>query len=111
MLIEDVDSLSHAEHIDENNKKTPKKKMLWLCITSVWLWFNLVSTPFLILWPDLDDKTQLWYIMWGNELVWILDMVRQFFDKPRKSKAADVYDIAVAYMKSYFIIDLVATVP
>lgn len=57
---------------------------------SFWLWFNLISTPFLILWPDLDQSSKsFWYILWLNELVWLLDMVRKFVDKPKGSKAED----------------------
>ena len=50
-------------------------------------------------------------MLWFNELVWVLDIVRKFGDKPKKSKARDIFENAIAYMKSYLIIDLAATFP
>ena len=50
-------------------------------------------------------------MLWFNELVWILDVVRKFGDKPKKSKARDIYENAINYMKSYLLVDLVACLP
>ena len=38
-------------------------------------------------------------------------MVRKFFDKPKKSRALDVYEIATQYIKSTLILDVVSTLP
>ena len=78
---------------------------------SIFLWFTLLSTPFLMMYPELNDIQNLYYMLWMNELVWVLDIVRKFGDKPKKSKARDIFENAIAYMKSYLIIDLVATFP
>ena len=51
------------------------------------LWFNLLTTPFIILYPELEDIQNLYYMLWFNELVWVLDIIRKFGDKPKKSKA------------------------
>ena len=50
-------------------------------------------------------------MLWANELVWTLDIFRKFLVKPKKSRATDTYEIAVAYIKSTLIIDLIATLP
>ena len=62
-------------------------KPIWHSFTSFWLWFNLITSPFLILRPELQDNKTFWYALWFNELVWILDILRKFFDKPKKSRA------------------------
>lgn len=55
---------------------------LWYCIISCFIWFNLVSSPFLILWPELNEDQYLYKILWANELVWTLDIFRKFLVKP-----------------------------
>ena len=86
----------------------------WKCILSISLWFNLVSTPLIILWPEISDNSEsktMYYLLWLNELLFLLDMIRKFFDPPKGSRATDVYEIAVNYMKSTLILDASATVP
>ena len=82
---------------------------------SISLWFNLVSTPLLILWPDITEDSEsktLYYLLWLNELFFLLDMIRKFFDPPKGSRAAlDVYEIAINYIKGNLILDVVATLP
>ena len=51
------------------------------------------------------------YMLWGNEMFYMLDVVRKFFVKPKKSKAVDVYENAVNYIKSTLILDFIATFP
>ena len=84
---------------------------IWYCIISCFIWFNLVSSPFLILWPELNKDKYLNKILWVNELIWTLDIFRKFLVKPEKSRETDTYEIAVAYIKSTLIIDLIATLP
>ena len=97
--------------VDEKVDFVVTIKIIWKSIAGVWLWFNLVTTPFILLWPELHENKTLWYALWANELVWVLDMMRKLFDKPDKSKATDVYEIAVGYLKSVFILDLIASFP
>ena len=77
------------------------------------LWFNLVTTPFIILWPEIQDPDQktLYYLLWLNEFFWILDILRKFFDKPKKSRSRDIYENAVNYMKGTLIFDVISTLP
>ena len=72
--------------------------MTWYCFISFWLWFNMISTPFIILWPELGSETEnktIYYILWLNEFIWLVDIVRKPFDKPKKSRATDVYENAI----------------
>ena len=91
-------------------------KILWLINLAFWLWFNLVSSPFIILWPTISqeeegsDKT-IWYLLWLNELIWILDIVRKFFDSPKPMIQYDAYEVAVNYIKSTLILDVLAVAP
>ena len=86
-------------------------KPAWHSFVSLWLWFNLITSPFLILWPELQDNKNFWYALWFNELVWLLDIIRKFFDKPKKSRAADSYEVAVEYIKSTLILDVLSSLP
>lgn len=88
--------------------------MIWYSCISFWLWFNMISSPFIILWPELGSEQEnknLYYILWLNELVWLLDIVRKIFDKPKKSRANDIYENAMAYFKSTLILDIISTLP
>jgi len=74
----------------------------------------MISTPFIILWPELGSETEnktIYYILWLNEFIWLVDIVRKPFDKPKKSRATDVYENAIAYFKSHLILDAVALLP
>ena len=87
-------------------------KTCWYVFVSFWLWFNLITTPFIILWPDINDQTSsIYYYLWFNELVWLLDIVRKFFDKPKKNSHIDIYDHVVNYLKTTFILDFASTLP
>ena len=87
-------------------------KTCWYVFVSFWLWFNLITTPFIILWPDVNDQTSsIYYYLWFNELVWLLDIVRKFFDKPKKNSHIDIYDHVVHYLKTTFLLDFASTLP
>lgn len=92
---------------------TSRSMILWFCWMSVWLWFNLITAPFLILWPDIIDIKTLFYLLWLNEFIWIIDIIRKFFVKPAKSthQKSDIYENAIAYIKSTLILDLISTFP
>jgi len=65
-------------------------KILWYCLMSFWLWFNMITSPMVMLWPDLSNEfinREVWLALWLNELFWILDGVRKIFDKPKGSRA------------------------
>ena len=74
----------------------------------------MITTPFIILWPELGSEElnrDLYYILWLNELFWSLDIVRKIFDKPKKSRANDLYENAIAYFKSTLILDVISLLP
>ena len=108
------------EQVYDDDDHTCKEKLIvsvkqfWYNFMSFWLWFNMVTTPFVLLWPDLSLETEdynMWLVLWINELCWFLDMIRKFFDKPPRSLANDTYEVAVAYIKSDLIKDVLALLP
>ena len=89
---------------DSQNKKKPNEEKMhasfltfWHCIMSLVLWYNLISSPLVILWPELsleEENKSSWYMLWGNELFWTLDIVRKFFNKRTGRPINDTYELA-----------------
>ena len=78
------------------------------------LWFNMVTTPLILLWPNLslyEENKNLLLGLWMNEIVWLLEMIRKFFDKQENSRAHDSWEVALEYIRTTFLPDLVATFP
>lgn len=101
---------------DENFKENESDLLdllitVWFIVISFFLWFNLVTSPFVWLYPELQENKQFYYALWLNELVWILDIIRKIFHKPKKSRARDSYENALIYIKSTLILDVVAGLP
>lgn len=72
-------------------------------------WYNLLTVPALMLWPELfppPDKS-----LWLLELFFAMDMVVSCIKKKKKSFAVDSYDIFVEYLRSNFILDVIVIVP
>ena len=73
-----------------------------------------MTAPYILIWPDLSIESEnkyTWTALWINEFIWALDIVRKVFDKPKNSRLIDSYDIAMAYFKSTFALDLIAFLP
>ena len=68
---------------------------MWFILISFFLWFNLITTPFIMLWPEIQENRKLYYAFWLNELIWLLDIIRKVFVKPKKSRAKDSYENAI----------------
>ena len=114
MHIDDEDSVSLAQNLTSDFNRMNYSKTCWLVLLSVFLWFNLISAPLIILWPEITDQTEsktLYYTLWLNETCFLLDMIRKFFDPPKGSRTNDSYEIAVNYIKSTLILDLLASLP
>ena len=85
---------------------------IWLVLMSFWLWVNLLSTSWLILWPELREENEfIEQALWLNEFFWVMDILRKFFLRRRKHAKGDLFDNAIAYLKSSFIFDLISTLP
>ena len=81
---------------------------------SLMLWYNLITAPLILLWPELsleEENKNSWYMLWANELFWTLDMARKFFNKRTGRPINDTYELAQAYIKSTLILDVIATLP
>lgn len=82
-------------------------EIMWITCISLSLWFNLLTTPAIMIFPSL--KTDLSYLLWLNETFWILDIAHKALMIRVPGK--DPYDVAVDYIKSTLILDLIATFP
>ena len=74
----------------------------------------MVTTPLILLWPTLslyEENKNLLLGLWMNEIVWLLEMIRKFFDKQENSRAHDSWEVALEYIRTTFLPDLVATFP
>ena len=49
-------------------------------------------------------------MLWLNELIWLLDMIRKFGFQPGKQHL-DPYDVAIGYMRSTLIFDIASSLP
>ena len=76
-------------------------------LLSLCLWFNLYSTPMIMLFPDLNNQ---WIdLLWFNEAIWICEILRKFIFNAQGEE--DPYDAFMRYVRSTMVIDLVATLP
>lgn len=72
-------------------------------------WLNIILTPLVMIWPDLFPPPSI--LLWFIELSFILDICRKFVVPKSKVDSHDFCDIFQAYLKSSFILDLIATAP
>ena len=57
-------------------------KMIWNFNMFFWLWFNMLTIPCIMLWPDLCSELEnyvTWLILWLNELMWLTHMIYNCF--------------------------------
>ena len=83
--------------------------LVWKCYMSWVHWFNLISTPLLLLWPELFPSPSI--SLWLNEFFFLLNIIVKCFTKKPGSMASDNYDIFVEYLTTNFIFDLISSVP
>ena len=60
-----------------------------------------------MIWNDLNVTMK--NLLWINEIVWILEICRKIFFNAKKGE--DPYDVAVQYIKSTMLLDIMATLP
>lgn len=82
-----------------------------MTLVSFFLWFNVFTTPAIMVFPILNEKIGNW--LWLNELIWFLEIVRKliFQNVQDDDEGEDVYNLAVAYIKSTLILDVIAIAP
>ena len=81
----------------------------WLCIMSFWNWFNLITAPHIMLYPELWPRSSI--ILWLQEICFLFDIVRKSFVAKEKSMTTDFYEIFIEYAMSTMIFDLIPIVP
>ena len=81
--------------------------IFWQCLLSIFLWLNCFLTPEIMLWPNLNEDKKT--LLWINEVVWVVEIFRKLF--MNANEGIDAYQAAIDYIKSTFILDIVATLP
>ena len=70
-------SLSMDSMFKVNTAKTSFEKKLWAIWTpflSLWLWFNIYTTPAIMLYPELNQSLYNWLFV--NEVAWLIEIIR-----------------------------------
>lgn len=73
-------------------------------------WIDNISTPILLLWPD-DYSEDLSFWIWLCDICWLINILVNFLEIDPNYDTIDPLEIALRYLKSVFIIDVIATVP
>lgn len=60
-----------------------------------------------LLWPDTNEDWK--FLFWFNEAVWFLDIIRRLALSANEDE--DGYEVALAYIRSTFMLDVLATAP
>ena len=73
-----------------------KARLIWLISMSFIHWFNLIVTPFVMLWPQNWPQTMT--VLWLVEICFLFDIIRKCVVRKPKSYATDFYDIFIEYL-------------
>ena len=73
------------------------------------LLFELFCIPLALVWPE--KREQYIVIMWVCDCIWILNIAADFITIRYNIVSRDSIDIAIDYMKTEFVFDLIATFP
>lgn len=84
-----------------------KVELLWLNCLCLFLWFNLYSTPLIMIFPDLNQNILPSLAL--NEIAWVLEMFRRLFFNAEEGQ--DSYTVAIDYIKSDFVFEFLAAFP
>lgn len=87
-------------------------KIAWLLLFSVVLWTNLITTPLVMMWPEM--QVEIFYtLFWFVEIVYLLNIARKLLFNQSSSITLkqDAFEAAVEYIKSTLIFDVSSTLP
>ena len=76
---------------------------------TVVFWFDILSTPIIIIWPQYLPK--IYKLIWVTDTVWILNIFVCFVTINLNIESKEPLDVALNYAKTHFILDIVATLP
>lgn len=91
------------------NIKFSHIRLLWIILMSFVHWLNLLTTPVVMLWPEIFPSPSV--VLWSIEIMFLIDIFRKCIDKKPKSSAEDAYEIFVEYLRSNMPIDIIALIP
>ena len=99
----------------------PKKVFYQVQNTQIQLmtWMTAILTPLLFVFDLMDELVieekqsnlidKLLWLVWVNDVSWCIEIVLSFFVANPKQRTFSA--IACSYLKGYFIIDVLATIP
>ena len=81
----------------------------WVFLLAVVFWFDILSTPIFILWPQYLPT---FYVeIWICDVVWLINMLINFITIRLDTESRDPLEIALKYIQRLFFIDFIATLP
>jgi hypothetical protein len=89
--------------------KTNQIYKIWLLFVSMALQFELFCVPLLFIWPEI--KQNYGNMFWVCDAIWILNISTDFFTIRYGIVSRDFLDIALDYIKTEFLFDVIATFP
>lgn len=104
-----VDEIGKPKDFSERKKLDDREKCeaIWFFLMSVALWFNLATTPSIMVFPELN--AYYFNFLWLSEFLWLLDIARKLLLQHKPGM--DSFEAAVNYMKSTLILDVMSTLP
>ena len=82
-------------------------------------WMTAILTPLLFVFDLMDDLVieekqsnlidKLLWLVWVNDISWCIEIALNFFVASPKERTFSA--IAVAYLKEFFVFDVLATIP
>lgn len=104
-----IDEVGKPKDFGESEKLNDREKYeaIWFFLMSGALWFNLATTPAIMVFPELN--AYFFNFLWLSELLWLLDIARKILLQHKPGM--DSFEAAVYYMKTTLILDVMATLP
>ena len=76
-------------------------------------WITVVLTPLIIVFdmmdPEENMQSKMIWLVWVNDISWCIEIILSFLVASPNNRTFK--DISIAYLKGYFIFDVLATIP
>ena len=74
-------------------------------------WITVIITPLVMVYElqDVDMLDKLLWLVWINDISWCVEILISFLVASENERT--FHDISLAYLKGFFIVDVLATIP
>ena len=74
-------------------------------------WITVIITPLVMVYElqDVDMLDKLLWLVWINDISWCVEILISFLVASENERTFN--DISLAYLKGFFIVDVLATIP